>query len=90
MEHYIWDRQKHGIHGKQHNKMHQFLSGSGGREVHEMSDPPVETKLDDVKLGYLGKTFGFTSVDINNKEMKVVYWDQFGRVLYEFIVNYPK
>merc|ERR1711902_201213 len=89
LEHGIWDRAQNAEQ-QERNKgltvMHQFLSGSGGREVHPMSDPPVETVVDDVKMGYLGKEFGFVSVKVNGEDkgekVQVHYWKEDNTLLH--------
>eukprot|EP01083_Nonionella_stella_P017384 48642_1 len=91
LEHYIWHREKHAKNKEmEHDVMHQFLSGSGGYEVHLMKSDAVEDKLDDVQLGFLGKTSGFVSVHLGNENMIVRYWNQYGKMLYFFDVDYPK
>eukprot|EP00484_Ammonia_sp_Unknown_P030264 CAMPEP_0197032280 /NCGR_PEP_ID=MMETSP1384-20130603/10995_1 /TAXON_ID=29189 /ORGANISM="Ammonia sp." /LENGTH=436 /DNA_ID=CAMNT_0042461917 /DNA_START=24 /DNA_END=1334 /DNA_ORIENTATION=+ len=92
LEHYIWDRQKHANDGdgRSYDVMHQFLSGSGGREVHAMKDPPVESQLDDVKLGYLGKLYGFISVHVDEMRINVKYWDKLANEVYSYSVEYRK
>merc|ERR550525_1367962 len=86
-------------------EMHQFLSGSGGREVHDMSDPPVETLVDDVKLGYLGKEFGFISVKVSGEKggesegeggkgktemVEVIYWDEDNTLLHSVEIPFAE
>ena len=91
LEHYIWKRQIHSNNdGMVLTEMHQVLSGSGGREVHEMIEQPVESVLDDVKLGYLGKEFGFVSVHLLEQQLKIQYWNKFGKGLYSLYIPYPK
>ena len=89
LEHYIWDKQKHAEDNGEYNNMHQFLSGAGGRDTHPMASPAVESQVDDVKLGYLGKTFGFATVHVHNA-MTVRFWNQWGKKIYQYTLDFPK
>lgn len=94
LEHYIWNRQKHNSYNTNDNhhlnELHQILSGSGGREIHKMNSQPVESILDDVKLGYLGKEFGFVSVHLLSQQLKIQFWNEFGEALYSNYIPYPQ
>ena len=90
LEHYIWNRQKNSNDNIQHTQLHQFLSGSGGRDLHDMRDAPVESQVDDVKLGYLGKEYGFISVHLQTRGINVAYWNEFSKLVYSYAVEYPK
>lgn len=91
LEHYVWNRGQdaEGIKTEL-TEMHQFLSGSGGREIHDMSDPPVESIVDDVKLGYLGKEFGFVSVKVGGDTVDVQYWSEKKQLLHSVQIPFPE
>ena len=91
LEHYVWNRAQNAEGGNvKLSPMHQFLSGSGGREVHDMSDPPVESVVDDVKLGYLGKEFGFVSVKVRGEIIEVQYWSENEEMLHSVEIAFPE